>query len=831
MPYQDTIERILKYVIRGGIFFILILPVVMNSNFFFPFIVPKNVLFRIAAEVVFFSWLALMSFDASYRPNFKRIDKLTWAVIAFFVASTVSTIFGLGIYSSFWSNYERMSGLFHLAHLVMFFLTLVGMFRTKQDWHAFFTFSIFTSTLMAFLGLSQFLQIDFLLQSSGGERLSGTLGNPTFLAAYLIFNLFFIAYFLADEKRFDIRTFAMSFLVFDVLMVLAAIFYSAGSTTTDWGFFNFLRLPLLTQGVKEAPLFLPYLVFQIWVFASWAMRDKKYVVTSLLAVTFLFQGFLLYHTQTRGALLGFAAGLGLIAVASLFSGMDKKIKMASAGFLVLLVLSPFMLIGAKDTSFVQNNGTLRRLATISLTDLTTESRLLTWEASWKGWSETPKNFLIGVGPEHYYYAFNKYFPVEIYKDAGSRVWFDRAHNIIFDTGVTTGIVGLAAYLAILGFAAWYLYQVFRKQRGASGSMIMLGLLAAYFIQNIFVFDTMSSEIMLYLTLGFIAFLYLHNNSTEEESEPQPMTPTARYIYLGGLVAVLAIGVFVINVQTLKANSYVFSAAVNYPGNNYNAERFDFYKKSIEESNVGRFEARQQLANHVSAFARSTDSLTPAQREMVDYAIAELEKSVAEEPQNIRHVLWLSSLYNSVARFIPEAPQKGLKLVEDSIPLSPTRPQVYFELGQAYAFSGDNDEAIAQFEKAVALKPDVVDSHVNLLTMLIVTENLERANDQLQMMIDELNWKPRLEDYDRIVDAYARVSNFRDAAQIQEMAVIDYPSAAEYAQLAAIYATFGENEKAIEATQRAIELNPGFASEAEIFIRELEAGNLLDPNEQ
>jgi hypothetical protein len=72
---------------------------------------------------------------------------------------------------------------------------------------------------------------------------------------------------------------------------------------------------------------------------------------------------------------------------------------------------------------------LRKLAAISTNDITTQSRLLTWQASWQEfWSGD-----LGLRPENYYYVFNKRFPTAIFRDAGSQIWFDRAHNIIFDT--------------------------------------------------------------------------------------------------------------------------------------------------------------------------------------------------------------------------------------------------------------------------------------------------------------------------------------------------------------------------------------------------------------
>src|SRR3989344_1698458 len=123
---------------------ILFLPLVMNSQFFFPFIVVKNVLFRIIVELIFGAYLFLAFTDPAYRP---RWDKITWLVIGFFIVSLVAGIFGIGLSRSLWGNYERMSGLFHHLHLVLYFLVVANIFKDKKDWQALFTFSVFTSLI------------------------------------------------------------------------------------------------------------------------------------------------------------------------------------------------------------------------------------------------------------------------------------------------------------------------------------------------------------------------------------------------------------------------------------------------------------------------------------------------------------------------------------------------------------------------------------------------------------------------------------------------------------------------------------------------------------
>ena len=112
---KDRISQSLVWTIRVGVFLILFLPLLMNSHFFFPFIVFKNVMFRIVVEVMFLAYLILAHLEPKYLPEFKlqKINKVVLAVLAFFGVSVIAWIFGIGHYSGFWSNYERMGGIFH----------------------------------------------------------------------------------------------------------------------------------------------------------------------------------------------------------------------------------------------------------------------------------------------------------------------------------------------------------------------------------------------------------------------------------------------------------------------------------------------------------------------------------------------------------------------------------------------------------------------------------------------------------------------------------------------------------------------------------------------
>jgi len=815
MLTQKRLANILIHTIRGSVLFILFLPLVMNSHFFFPFIVVKNGLFRLVVEFIFAAYLVLICLQPEYRP---RWNKLVLATVAFFGVSVLAMITGIGWYSSFWGNYERMSGLFHQLHLVLYFIVLLNVFRSKRDWYQFFSFSVFASLLMSFFAFAQWLGAPFLMKSSGGSRLSGTVGNATFLAAYLLFNLFFIAYFWVKEQRFNIKLFALSFLVFDSFFVLAGILSKIFSLA-DWGIFNFFKISVLLEVLDYPKLFYPFLAMQILIFTAWFLRRRKYSIKILLTVILLFEFIIFFNTQTRGAILGLVASIFVLSLVSLFLPLSRKFKVGSAATLLLIIVLPFVLVAAKNTPVVVNTATLNRLASISFSDITSESRLLTWQTSWRGWTENAKSFLIGYGPENYYYVFNKYFPVKIFKDAGSQIWFDRAHNIIFDVGVTTGLIGLLAYGSMLGFAVWSLASVYKNNHSFSSSWLFVGLIIAYFSQNFFVFDTLNTEILFYLFLAFVAFVQFSAGSeSEPEENSQPASSKPKPYYLMAIAVLILVSGLFINVKTLKANNYIYKALAEAKDP---TEAYDYYQRSINSSIVGKFEIRQQLANLALNVMRDTN-VTPSQKvEIVDRALVESEKSVAEEPFNVRHYIWLASLYNETAAADINNLDKAIDVSNRAIALSPDRPQIYFELGQAYLFKGETDKAIEYFQLGVDKAPWVAESHLTLISVAILAQREDLVKQEFEKMAAG-GQKLTAENYRSMINLYLRVKNYSRAIELQlKINELEPGQPDNYFALANLYAQAGDNQRARQAALKVLDLDPKAKSEVDSFLERLD----------
>src|SRR3989344_3390280 len=214
----------LPEVIKWGLMGLLFLPLVVSDKLFFPFITGKNFLFRSAVEILFVLWAYLALKNERYRP------KKSWILIfvsILFIVLTLSTIFSVDPNRSLWSNFERMEGLVGYAHLFLYFVMLISLFRTEGDWWNFFHVSFAASLIVAGYAL---LQLSGALEiHQGGDRIDATLGNATYLSVYLLFHLFLLLYYYLKTNTAQIAgkiawkiTYGVIFSAYIVLLYFTA---------------------------------------------------------------------------------------------------------------------------------------------------------------------------------------------------------------------------------------------------------------------------------------------------------------------------------------------------------------------------------------------------------------------------------------------------------------------------------------------------------------------------------------------------------------------------------------------------------------------------------
>ena len=232
---KTSLEIFCLFIIRWAVYLMLLTPLVVSGKFFFPFVGPKGLYLIGLIEIAFFSWLILAFRSQEYRP---KKNVLLFALSGFLAVLTLSTIFGTDPSRSFWSKFERMSGLLVWLHLFGLFLVLTNVFKEKKIWLRFFAISVGIATLTCFL---------FFIDKLGTKGLSvarngSTLGNSSFFATYLLFNLYFAIYFLFGSKLDKRRKYLYLFLFPPAIILMTIALVMSGGEAATVAFFGGLGL-------------------------------------------------------------------------------------------------------------------------------------------------------------------------------------------------------------------------------------------------------------------------------------------------------------------------------------------------------------------------------------------------------------------------------------------------------------------------------------------------------------------------------------------------------------------------------------------------------------
>ena len=208
--------KILINFIKFGLFFCLSTPLITPVNLWYPFIFGKTVIFEITIEILILAYLILLLINPSFRP---KKSLLLYGLSTFIFILILSTIFSANSYRSFWGSMARMDGLFTFLHFFAFFILASAIFKTKKDWLRLLFFSCFISFLIS-LGNLDLLGFSFSFLTKLKEGFfNPSLGNPGYLAAYLLFHIFLTIFLLTLRLRWWERFFLAPVLILDTLIL------------------------------------------------------------------------------------------------------------------------------------------------------------------------------------------------------------------------------------------------------------------------------------------------------------------------------------------------------------------------------------------------------------------------------------------------------------------------------------------------------------------------------------------------------------------------------------------------------------------------------------
>ncbi len=637
-----------------GVLLALFTPLIINTKFYFPFVGPKSLYFMAICQIIFFAWLILILNNRKYRP---KLNSILIAFILFLIVLILSSVLGVDFSRSFWSKYERMTGLLMWFHLFGFFLVISSTFKKLSDWKKIFIISTFVAIIISFIALLEIAGVEsFKFSDRGGT----TLGNTSFLGTYLLFNAF-LAVWLFFQKR-------------------------------HWG---------------------------------WKIYSLGGAILMFLVI---------YLAGARAATLSALGGLALIFLLWLsFRPQNKRIRFLGKATLIissLVVLIGLTLLFIPETFINQK-----------FIEITTQSRFVNWEMAQKGFLEKP---LLGWGPENYTLTFTKFFnPCLFIGECGGEIWFDRSHNIIFDTLVMTGIFGLLTYLGLFAGFFYVLGRKYFKEKSLDfwTFSIFPAVLISYFIQNLTVFDMVTSLMMFVLVLGFGGFLANIGREIKKKKERKFVRKHQWPAAL--LVLIFLFTFFQFVIQPLRTDYLVIKAL--RAGDS--SQRVNLYQKTLETSPLGKYQIREFFAQQSQNIIQNNIEKMPEEdiKNELDFLIKKLEKTKKESPLDFRTILRLAHLYTLYILIDTTKIPLAENYAQETISLSPDNQQGYWVLAQVKLYQRDFKSALELAQKAIDLEPKNLQSHKIGIQIAQISNNIEKAKEMAQEAV-EINpqWKKEFE---------------------------------------------------------------------------------------
>ncbi len=329
-----------------------------------------------------------------------KFDKssATKLVLLFFATNAVSTLFSMTPYTSTWGYYTRFNGgLASIAIFSLLFLVIVNEFSSAEK-ESLLSFIILSSIPVSIYAVAQNLGYERgYWEEDSQARVFSTLGQPNWLAAYILLTIFPAIGMFIKSKDKSLR----------FLLVIAIIlnFSSLWFTYSLSGLLGF---------IVGLILFIKY-------------SDKKEIEKS--------KKILLLITTVCLLIAVIRPGVIRPRINDAITDIKKKISM-------------------RFEALAAEGGTPQKRGSGDTAGI----RLTLWKGAISQVLTSPKVFFIGSGPETFAYVFPKHRPEKLNFTSEWDFVFNKPHNYYLELFSNIGLVGLLSYFLLIGSSLRVLLQ-------------------------------------------------------------------------------------------------------------------------------------------------------------------------------------------------------------------------------------------------------------------------------------------------------------------------------------------------------------------------------------
>lgn len=455
-------------------------------------------------------------------------------------------------------------------------------------------------------------------------------------------------------------------------------------------------------------------------------KNKKinyFLIAVYLIISILFFVTLLF-TKSRSGLLAFGVSAiifwGYLLIKNNFSYFKEFI------IIVFLLASSYLFI---QNPFKKAEPSTPQPTGPALETGGTESgtiRKYVWLGAFNVFKKYP---ILGSGPETFAFSYPSFKPVEHNLTSEWDFVYNKAHNEYLNYLATTGIFGLASYLALIITSLILIIKV-------KDLKIKVTLLASYIsilATNFFGFSVVSVSLLFYI----IPALAVVNETEFSQKFNQKLNNNGKKI-TGILISLFTIFLLFLTFKYWQADTF-YKKAKDYNKAGKYEEATVLIEKSLKISN------KESVYWAESAFTYSEVTLKKAQQnnekdaeENADRALKDAVKSVVLSPKNINLYRALSSTYYKFSVFGSDYLLVAEEPLVNAIGISPNDPKLHYQLGILNLKNNKIDDGQVQLEEAVRLKPNYKEARFALGLTYIDLKKYDKAIESLEYIITNID---------------------------------------------------------------------------------------------
>jgi len=337
------------------------------------------------------------------------------------------------------------------------------------------------------------------------------------------------------------------------------------------------------------------------------------------------------------------------------------------------------------------------------------------------------NFLLGVGPNNFSYAFTAGKPAVINSTPFWSAIATTSTSFFLTLATEIGAIGGILYLVV----ARRLLSIPKREEHQN-------IAKAYSIALI---STLILQLLLPTTITLFILMVILLALAVEKKEVKTFTLPDSVSFVGVIFVILALGALYFQGKSYAAETYYRMSLNEINSKNVNKA----YEYSLKALSTYPYSDRYYSLNGAismnmaSLLSQDKDATDSAKQKdissLTQQAINSAQAAISLNPANSQNYGQLYQAYQPLIGKVKGTEQQALDVLNKQSMLDPTSPQPRLTAGMFFLSFGQLDQAKALINQAINLKPDWNAAHYNMAVALAQSKNYKEAAAELQKTID------------------------------------------------------------------------------------------------